>query len=355
MTLTADQRRARILEVVRAQGTVRVVDLAAEIGLAPVTVRRDVAALAEEGALRRSHGAVSLPDTAPAVGPDGRSIVVGMLVPAVGLYFDEVIAGARAAADEVGARLVLGVSGYRPDNDRAQVEQLIRSGADGLLLTPTWTPETGAADPGGTDWISELPLPTVLVERRAPISSPLSRLDAVGSDHRQGVLTTLRHLAALGHESVLLAARADSWTAHEVRAAYAEAAPLLGFTPHPVLGLDPVTRDLDAVATRLTEAVATGVHAVLVHNDQDALQLAPLLRSRGLRIPEDLAVISYDDVVAALADPPLTAVAPPKQAVGRAAMELLLRRSAPPGKSLPVHHIELLPDLMIRTSCGGQR
>ncbi|MEY9875022.1 DNA-binding LacI/PurR family transcriptional regulator [Streptacidiphilus sp. MAP12-33] len=349
MTLTPEQRRTRILEVVRAQGTVRVVDLAAEIGLAAVTVRRDVAALAEEGALRRSHGAVALPQGAPAVGPDGRGLVVGMLVPTVGLYFDEVIAGARAAADQVGARLVLGVSAYRAADDRVQVAQLLRSGAGGLLLTPSWTPERG---PETGDWIGELPVPTVLVERRPPAAGPLARLDSVGSDHRAGVLAALRHLVSLGHDRVLLAARTDSWTAHEVRAGYAEAVRALGLAPVPVVELDHVTPDLDAVASTLVEAAASGIRAALVHNDQDALRLAPLLRSRGVRMPEDLAVVSYDDVVAALADPPLTAVAPPKYAVGRAAMELLLRHHAARG-ALPVHHVQLLPDLVVRPSCGG--
>ncbi|WP_344333309.1 substrate-binding domain-containing protein, partial [Kitasatospora putterlickiae] len=101
------------------------------------------------------------------------------------------------------------------------------------------------------------------------------------------------------------------------------------------------------------EAVADGVAAALVHNDQDALQLLPLLRARGVRVPEDLALVSYDDVFAALGAPPLTAVAPPKRAVGAAAVDLLVRRLAATGSDLPVHHLELLPGLTVRESSGG--
>jgi DNA-binding LacI/PurR family transcriptional regulator len=347
MTGTADERRATIVEVVRELGTVRVVELAERLGLAAVTVRRDVAALADAGELHRSHGSVSMPSGAAAV-PEGRDRVVGMLVPTVGSYFDEIIDGARAAATAVGARLVLGIAPYEAGEDRAQVDQLLESGVDGLLVTPNWLPE---GPTGRSAWICELPLPTVLVERRAPADSPCADLDSVGSDHHHGVMLALRHLAGLGHRSVLLAARMDSWTAHQVRAGYAEAMRLLGLEARPVIDIEHPGRDTEAVAARIVEGVADGVRAVLVHNDQEAIQLVPVLRARGLRVGEEVALISYDDVFAALAAPPLTAVAPPKRAVGAAALELLLRRLGSGGE-LPVHHLQLLPELKVRTSCG---
>ncbi|MCC9305997.1 LacI family transcriptional regulator [Kitasatospora sp. RB6PN24] len=349
MTITAEERRARILEVVREVGTVRVVDLAERIGTAAVTVRRDVAALAEAGLLRRSHGAVSLPRDAAATGPAGRDRVVGMLVPTVGSYFDEIIAGARAAATAAGARLVLGISAYESADDRAQVDQLLDTGLDGLLLSPNWRPGTGAVD---ADWLRELPVPAVLVERLAPAESAAAELDSVGSDHRHGVLLALRHLASLGHESVALAARLDSWTAGQVRAGYEEGVRLLGLRPYPVIDVARPGIDAEGLAARIAAAVGQGVRAFLIHNDQEAIQLAPLLRARGLRAPDDLALISYDDVFAALASPPLTAVAPPKHAVGAGALELMLRRIDSENE-LPVHHVQLLPELKIRTSCGG--
>jgi DNA-binding LacI/PurR family transcriptional regulator len=350
MTITAEERRARIVELVRELGTVRVVDLAERLGMAAVTVRRDVATLAEEGVLHRSHGAVSMPaDETTAQGVPGRDRVIGMLVPTVGTYFDEVIAGARAAATAVGARLVLGISPYEADNDRAQVEQLLASGVDGLLVTPNWTPE-GPAGQGG--WLCELPVPTVLVERRPPVDSICAGLDSVSSDHRHGVMLALRHLIALGHRSVLLAARMDSWTALQVRAGYRDAVRLLGLEHRQVIDIEVPGRDSELVAAQVDVQLAAGATAVLVHNDQEALQLLPLLRARGLQVPEDVALISYDDVFAALAAPPLTAVAPPKHAVGAGAVELLLRRLSS-GAELPVHHLELLPELKVRTSCGG--
>ncbi|MFI0924088.1 substrate-binding domain-containing protein [Streptomyces sp. NPDC021012] len=352
MAITAEQRRARILDAVRELGSVRVVDLAERIGSAPVTVRRDVAALADSGLLRRSHGTVSLPlDFTPPSGAMARGRVFGILVPSVGPYFDEVIAGARAAAQTAGVRLVLGITPYEAADDQVQVAQLLDAGLDGLLLTPNWVP---GGDAGESAWLRELPVPAVLVERIAPPGSAAAELDSVGSDHAHGVLLALRHLLTSGHESVMLAAREDTWTAHQVRAGYAEAVRLLGIGRGTVIDIHRPGLDTETVASRIADAVTRdGVRAVLVHNDREAIRLAPLLRARGLRVPDDLAMISYDDVFAALAEPPLTAVAPPKRAVGSVAVEMMIRR-LDAGPDLPVHHVRLLPELKVRTSCGGR-
>ncbi|MCO1576817.1 substrate-binding domain-containing protein [Crossiella sp. SN42] len=77
--------------------------------------------------------------------------------------------------------------------------------------------------------------------------------------------------------------------------------------------------------------------------------LVQQLADAGLRVPQDCSVVAYDDVVAALGSPPLTAVAPPKAEVGRVAAELLLTRLASP-EPWRTRRVELLPDLMVRGS-----
>ncbi|MFB6836966.1 substrate-binding domain-containing protein [Streptomyces sp. NPDC056361] len=349
MSISADERRAKILAEVQKLGSVRVVELAERLGLPAVTVRRDVAALAESGMVRRSHGSVSVTTGRDDQAADGPAL--GLLVPSVGQYFDEVIAGARDAAGRAGTHLVLGISSYEASVDQAQVEQLLKSGVEGLLLAPNWLPSDR---PGEQEWVKELPVPAVLVERRPALGSPAAELDSASSDHHHGVLVALRHLSALGWERITLVARRDTWTAHQVRDGYIEGCELLGLSAEPVIDSISPKTDAKTVADRLAEACARGVRAALVHNDQDAIQLLPLLRARGLRVPEDLSVVSYDDVFAALGAPPLTAVAPPKKAVGAEAVGLLLRRMASSAAaSVPVQHVQLLPELTVRESCGA--
>ena len=107
-------------------------------------------------------------------------------------------------------------------------------------------------------------------------------------------------------------------------------------------------RFADAVAA-LRDLRAT---AVLIHGDPEAVALLQLARERGLRVPVDLAVVSYDDDMGAYASIPLTAVAPPKRQLGETAVEMLTKRIRQ-GSARPVQHTLLQPTLVIRDSCGA--
>ncbi|MFG2139403.1 substrate-binding domain-containing protein [Streptomyces sp. NPDC048650] len=368
MRESAVQRHDRLLALVRESGTARIADLATRLGVSPVTVRRDVEALTRKGLVDRAHGSVSWPRPRtgkPAAG--GTAPVIGLLAPSATYYFSEVIHGAHEAAARAGARLVLRISDYRPAEDRARAEGLLAAGAEGLLVAPGWRGRADPAEHGG--WLAELPVPVVLLEREADPGGPLAGLDRVSSDHGHGVLLALRHLVEQGHPAPLLVARTDSPTALAVRAGYDRALCALGLErPHPVIDA-PVNRDPEGFeigVQALWTAVTSGrASAALVHNDVDAIQLVQRLAELGVRVPGELALIAYDDEVAALADTPLTAVAPPKREVGRLAAELLLERlgrgSGPVGAggagggtgSAPRRHLTLLPRLQVRASCGA--
>nr|WP_206324853.1 MULTISPECIES: LacI family DNA-binding transcriptional regulator [unclassified Streptomyces] len=349
-----------MLDLVRERGTVRVAELAGLLGVSPVTARRDAEALASRGVLDRVHGQVSWPRAAAPGAPAGEGLVLGLLAPSATYYFAEVIRGAHEAAARAGARLVLRISDYRPEEDRARAEGLLAAGAEGVLVAPGWRrPEDRLAY---GDWPAELPVPAVLLERRAEPGSPLDGLDRVSSDHAHGVLLALRHLLGLGHATPLLVARADSPTALAVRAGYAEALAVLGLEqPLPVIESVPAEADpegFERAVRALHEAVRSGLaSAALVHNDVDAIEITQRLAPLGVRVPRDLALIAYDDEVAALADTPLTAVAPPKRQVGRHATELLVERLAGGAdeEEPAARHVSLLPRLRVRASCGAAR
>ncbi|MGQ4511849.1 substrate-binding domain-containing protein [Streptomyces sp. DW26H14] len=355
----AAERHDRLLNLVRERGTVRVADLAAQLGVSPVTARRDAEALAERGLLDRVHGAVSWPERRGPSGtaPGGGSPVIGMLAPAAGYYFADIIRGAHEAAARLGARLILRVSDYRPQDDASHAAGLLAAGAEGLLVAPSWTRPEHPAE--YAEWIARLPVDTVLVERTGEPGGPLDGMDRVSSDHAHGVLIAVRHLVGLGHRTPVLVARSDSPTAQAVRAGYAQALTALGLDgPVPVLESTspaPGPDRFEATVRTLRGLVAEGrVTAALMHNDEDATRMARRLAELGVRVPGDLALVTYDDEVAALAETPLTAVAPPKRAVGRSAAELLVERlTAGAGdRDAPRRHLELLPALRVRASCG---
>ncbi|MFE6844982.1 LacI family DNA-binding transcriptional regulator [Streptomyces sp. NPDC057686] len=372
-----DQRQAQVLALVRARGSVRVADLARELGVSPVTLRRDIEAMAARGEIHRMHGVISRVEAgrphasatpAPVPGPGGsrspalaggEGLVIGMVVPTTEYYYAEVVRGAREVVEARGARLTVGLTRYLPGEDRTQAARLLSTGADGLLLTPNW--DAGSPGPGEGAWTAELPVPTVLVERWAPPGHPAAALDRVASDHAHGAAAAVQHLAERGHRRIALASRATP-TTPRLRAGYEAAVAALGLEPAPPwppAGPGPLS-DADLFARTLDylcEAVtAGGVTAALIHSDTDAIMLIPRLQARGVRVPEDLAVITYDDEVAGLADVPLSAVAPAKHEVGARAAGLLLDRLTTAGEGRDAgeelgsrQHLELLPRLTIRS------
>ncbi|MFI6602120.1 substrate-binding domain-containing protein [Nonomuraea sp. NPDC050536] len=337
----AEERHEVILREVRERGSVRLADLVDRLGVSMVTLRRDVEFLAGRGLVNRVHGGI----TRPAVLPDVMSqeaLTVGMLVPSATYYYPNVIKGARQEAERLGARLVLGVSRYDDEEDRKQVRQLIDGGVEGLLLTPSRQPDESHAE-----WLAGLGVPAVLVERRASLGGPASLLDAAASHHAHGAFLGVRHLAELGHRRVAMVTR-SSPTAPRVRHGFLAAVRDLGLSGPGEFGIEqegPSPSQVEAVVSAIRSGSVTGL---LVHNDEDALLLVQHLRIAGVRIPSDVSIVAYDDEVAALSDPALTAVAPPKSAVGRAAVNLLVRRLEHP--DLPGQHLALLPELRPRSS-----
>lgn len=351
---TAPERRDAILQQAQLRGIVRVAELARKLGVSAVTVRRDVTALADAGLLERVHGGATLrADLKLAGRPRRRAMraTVGMVVPSATYYYPAVIRGAQAAAMATGARIVLAISHYHPEEERDQVARLLETGVHGLLLSTSQPPDT---DPGTAAWVAGLSLPTVLIER---VGGPGARhLDYIRTDHAAGARLAVEHLAAAGHRTIALAAREDSPTTRWLIGGYRQAVDALGLSsggvePTLLPGFDDVRLRTQHLAELLDQYRDGGVSAVLVHIDEDAMGFTQAARERGLAVPGDLAVVAYDDEVAALAEVPLTAIAPPKHDVGATAVDLLLRRLAG-GDSPATQHVSLLPRLAVRASCG---
>lgn len=108
MRLHVDQRHERVLELVRERGSLRVAELASELGVSAVTLRRDVETLAAQGRVQRLHGAVVWPteqSTAEAVPqpPAAEGVVIGMIVPTTTLIFADIVRGRERPSRHRGA------------------------------------------------------------------------------------------------------------------------------------------------------------------------------------------------------------------------------------------------------------
>ena len=356
-------RRAQLLDAVQRQGTVRVSELTEILGVTPITIRRDIAQLASEGLVQRVHGGATVvtpphdagDDGAPANGEQLGLRTVGIFVPSLDYYWPEVVRGAEEEAKIHGLRIVLRGSSYDSDDDRTQLARLIEQGAvDGLVIAPRMNVPSAATT---MDWLVSTGVPVVLVERSATVGPHHEAVESVVSDHALGAALAVRHLASLGHRTVGLAISLQSPTSPHVRRGWLEAADECGFAPaQTVDAAMPSPRSpkweaaLDEVLDR---CLATGTTALLVHADAEAMAIVQRCEARGISVPGDLSVVAYDDEVAGLFSPALTAVRPPRQSIGRAAVQLLAARLAEPQR--PTHRVVISPSLRVRESSAPPR
>lgn len=363
MRESVEDRHRRILRLVRERENLRVTELASALGISVETARRDVTALAEVGRVRRLHGSVTWP-TAPLNARDARLTrkvptpprsgpVLGMVVPTANYFYRSVIRGARDAATAAGARLLVGITEYQPDRDATQITNMVGAGADGLLLTPCW----GIEGPSESDAarIAEVRVPTVLLERRIPLGLPGAGLDRVASDHAGGTALAVHHLAGLGHRRIALLSR-NTHTWPHIRRGYHAALGALGLPDDDISPADAARPghfdEFERRADSLLELMRSEeVRAAIVHTDIDATNLLQRLLAQAVRVPEDFALVCYNDELAGLTDTPLTAVSPANHAVGETGVKLLLRRLEDP--EVQRSAIEWLPELVVRQSCGA--
>lgn len=347
--LLPDGRRDRIVAELRSRGMLRVNDLAELMGVAPVTLRRDMARLASDGVIRRLHGGAVLvdADVATHAHPE-TSHRVGMLVPSLDFYWPEVIRGAQEMAAERSATLTLRGTTYEDVNYRAHAEHMLEAGAEALLLAPDVTTQETA---DLLVWLQGARVPVVLVEREPPFVPGGHACESVTTDHAAGAAAAVRHLADLGHVKVGFVTNPGSPHKDEIHEGWAQAAQRYG------LDTDSFRRDLqrpqpgnlgDDVAALVRDCLASGTTALLVHADREASAIVQHCQEVGIDVPGELSVIAYDDEVAGLFTPPLTAVRPPRTSIGRAAMGLAVDRLRDAGR--PAHRVIITPKLNIRES-----
>lgn len=375
-TVIGSERRDAVLRELRLRGTLSVADFARRLDISAVTLRRDLRDLEGEGQLTRVHGgATRVQPLSEAELPRSRSsqqlaatfglsprrsgeeppvATIGMIAPTRGYYYSETINGAKDAARLAGVRLMLAISDYNEAEELHIFNRMLTLGLDGLLITPS---KSEFSDSPLRACIEESPIPVTVLERIWEYPTRGRVVDSVRSDHRHGAEIAVAHLAELGHRHLAL------WTfdnphVSEIRSGFQAAAGKFGCHVHrPTFDYGHPDWDsvdsLRNVQRYLSEAIESGVTALLVHPDQLALQVVQTAFETGLDIPGSLSVVAYDDEIASLGETRLTAVAPPKRAIGFAAIDACLRSIAhanATGDGFPAQRTRLLPVLRVRES-----
>jgi LacI family transcriptional regulator len=273
-----------------------------------------------------------------------RTNVIGVLVADIESFSAELLKGAARAIRGTGFELVV-FSGLQRGEDRVGWEKryLSRIGGtltDGaILVTPSSVDVAFGA-------------PVVAVDHNIASSS----LPTVDSDNLRGAIDATEYLVGLGHRRIaFLAGRQDLESAHLRERGYRQALTAAGIDVDPeLIRIGGYEAETAAAPARGGLALARRPTAVFAANDSTAIQTMAVARELGLRVPDDLSVVGFDNIPeSALTDPPLTTVEQSIQQMGHDAVQLLLRLIA--GEPVPATQILLPTRLVVRGSCRSVR
>jgi DNA-binding LacI/PurR family transcriptional regulator len=279
----------------------------------------------------------------------GKSHTVGLLVPSLSSSFVAQIAeGVQSAAWDQNHRVLLAHTRYQAAVESRQLDLLLGQQIDGLIVV---TGESTLPDLGSRlETAERANVPCVVVDE----ASMAARVDSVISDDRAGAEQAVRHLISLGHRQIgHLSAGGLTSSSRARYEGYREALQEAGlpYGPSLVVG-DAYLRENGAELLQKLLATRKPPTAVFAANDRRLAEALPLLRQRGIRVPEDLALLGYANYdFSNYLD--LSSVDQQPMELGQRAMLRLIERIAKP--TLKPRLFELPTALVVRGSCGGRR
>ena len=280
-----------------------------------------------------------------------RRNTIGFLTPFLGgFYFNGLLAGVKQVADEQGLRVfALRTSAIDlVDRSGARSETLENDLAWDLV--DGWVVVLAPLSPTRQRVMAASGVP------RVSISAPLPDLacPTVLSDNRGGVAAGVRHLLALGHQRIAFVGDRRNADVRERYEGYAVALAEAGLEVDPALVLA-TEGNLESHGAQVAQQfIAAGLRcsAAVAATDMNALGMLRVLQHAGLRVPEDLALIGFDDMAAAqMSIPPLTTVRQSFDAIGRTAARALVAQIG--GQPVRPQTIYVDTALIVRESCGA--
>jgi LacI family transcriptional regulator len=345
---------AELLEPSTGRSRLTIREIADLAGVSIATVSRvvnghsDVSTETREAVQRviREHGYTANRSARALSG--GHTGLVGVTVPRVRpTYFSAILDGAAEALDEQDRRIVLCPTGHEHDREVSLLDRLMHGTTDGaLLVLPEETNEE-------LNVLLNHGYLFVVIDPRQPVDE---RIPAVSAANSAGATQAMDHLVNLGHRRIGAITGPAGWMAtEERRRGYHAALAAAGVMPDPRLEIQSdflLSGGIEA-AGRLLDS-SDPPTAIFAFNDQLAIGAVQAARARGLRLPEDLSIVGFDDTVeASIVTPALTTVRQPLVEMGRMAVNLLMRLLAK--ERFEALHVDLATRLVVRKSTAAAR
>jgi DNA-binding LacI/PurR family transcriptional regulator len=258
-----------------------------------------------------------------------------------GAYAMEIIKGVERVADQNGLAVVLSeMHGHTPG--RGWIEGVLARRPIGVIAV------FSGLTPQQSDQIRSRDIPFVLLD---PTGDPGHEFPSVGAANWSGGFSATRHLLDLGHRRIATITGPHGMLSSRARLdGYRAAMDATGTPVSPELIYEGSFQTEDGLNHgRTLLGLEDRPTAVVTHNDLQALGLYRAAAEAGLRIPDDLSVVGFDDLpLSNWITPPLTTIRQPLTEMAAAAANLAVTLGR---GEIPTHHrIELATDLIVRSS-----
>ncbi|QPC95923.1 LacI family DNA-binding transcriptional regulator [Mesorhizobium sp. INR15] len=277
-----------------------------------------------------------------------KTATIGLVIPdVVNPFFSPVVRGAEMTARKAGYRVLLCNTEGDLRLERDYIEDLVAHRVEGLLLAPANDQSRHSVFP-----LLRRDFPLVLLDRALPDLDS----DLIVSDSATGARRLVEHLIAVGHRDIAHITDADDTsTGRERLRGYREALAAAGIAFREELvfrtTVDQIGGYRAAQHVLDLERVPTAIFTV---NNMTVVGAMQALRECGMAVPDDMALVCFDDVEhLAVLSPFLTVIDQPAETFGSLGAQLLLERiSGKAGKRS--RRIVLQTDLIVRISCGSK-
>ncbi|TCC50335.1 LacI family transcriptional regulator [Kribbella pittospori] len=261
-------------------------------------------------------------------------------------FFTDLVVGAEDALEDNGYTVQVGNSRNDERQERKHLGAFARQSLSGVLLSPIRGPSDAVTD------LRLRGVPVVLLDR----TGSQSEFCSVSVNDVEGGRMALAHLLEQGHRSIAVVGGpgelqqvSDRRQGAELAVSVYESASLLVMSTDQ-LDVSSGVRAAETIAVLPDGERPTAVFAV---NDLLAIGLLQGFVTAGLRVPDDVAIVGYDDIeFAAAAAVPLSSVRQPRKALGRRAVELLFEEIRAGSLDETHEHVQLKfkPELVVRRS-----
>lgn len=317
-----------------------------------VTVRKALQVLVDDGVIYKVQGSGSffsgkIPDI------PGVSYLIGVIAPLVFSYiYPQIIQGIDEIAQEHRYNVVLGGSKINPDRELTCLRQLLEKDIDGLLFEPS-SGFRYEADSEIVQFLSSLPIPVVFMNWA--IDDP--KISTVSLNDVEGGIMATNYLIDAGHRRIACIRPTNHLPGIHRYQGYRKVLETHGIAYDERYDKSSAVllqgEDHASAYPLMKELIELGDErptAVFCFNDQIASLAYKAICDAGLKIPDDISVMGFDDSELAIRpEVPLTTVVHPKHLIGKWAAEILFDKIEQKDQSFP-RHLLITPSIAVRAS-----